>query len=202
MSACQSLPVPDAATRWYDDPSYFSERSKQVNKQASWRYSAKVGVTTPDIKEQANLIWEFRDQVNHVRLFGPLGVGAIKLEFDDYGVVLSESSGVQHRGKTAEALLTKFVGWPIPIDALSSWMFVLPAEGSAFRYTLDEVQQVKLLEQLGWRIEYSSYKQYGSRLMPRKIVATKSIAESSIRIGAENRSPNQVIVKLITKSWQ
>ena len=63
-----------------------------------WRYSAKVGISTPVAREQANLVWQFADQSNQVRLFGPLGVGAIKIEFDQYGVVLSDNRSVLHRG--------------------------------------------------------------------------------------------------------
>ena len=61
---------------------------QEAKQRSSWRYSAKVGLTTPEVKEQANLIWEFRDQANNIRLFGPLGYGADKLQFDEYGCVV------------------------------------------------------------------------------------------------------------------
>lgn len=200
VAACQTLPqVPVSAPEqvWLDSPAYFSSRSEQRQQQSVWRYAAKVGLSTPQAKEQANLVWEFRDQANNIRLFGPLGVGAIKLQFDQYGVVLSDNKGVTHRGESAEELLTRIVGWPIPIDALSSWMFVLPAKDAAFRYQLDENRQVKRLEQLGWLIEYSGYKDYDGRLMPRKVIATKRLAQE----GAGD-TDDSVIVKLITKSWK
>ena len=182
---------------WLNDVAYFSERAEFASRHAAWRYSAKVGVSTPQAKEQANLVWEFRDQANDIRLFGPLGVGAIKLQFDDYGVALSDNKGLLHRGDNAEELLTRIVGWPIPIDALGSWIFVMPANDSVFRYQLDENQQLKLLEQQGWAIEYSAYKDYNGRLMPRKIVATKLLANDS-----SDQIDNKIVVKLITKSWK
>ena len=198
ISACQSLPeTPASKAEWLDNPDYFSARFEQVQQQQTWRYSAKVGLTTPQAREQANLVWEFGDQANSVRLFGPLGVGAIKLEFDQYGVVLSDNKGVIHQGKSAEELLTRIVGWPIPIDALSSWIFVLPNKNAAFRYTLDENQNVKSLEQLGWLIEYSAYKEYEGRLMPRKVTATRQLPYSS---SADTK--DSVVVKLITKNWE
>lgn len=201
VSACQSVPKPpDVKSAWLDSPDYFSARSKQAIDQASWRYAAKVGIAAPQVKEQANLVWRFRDQANSVRLFGPLGVGAIKLEFDDYGVVLSDNKGLLHRGQSAEELLTSIVGWPIPIDALSSWIFVLPAKEAAFRYQLDENKQLKLLEQLGWLIEYSAYKDYNGRTMPRKIVATKKLPQS-LKLNSSD-AESEIVVKLITKSWK
>jgi len=173
LSACQSLPQPtetDSKVNWLNSADFFEQRSRQAQQQVAWRYSAKVGISAPELREQANLVWTYRDQANDVRLFGPLGIGAVKLQFDEFG---------------------------IPIEALRSWIFVLPDNGSAFRYQLDENQQVMVLEQLGWSIEYSSYREYGGRLMPRKIVARKILPR-------QNAAPNaeQIVVKLITKNWK
>jgi len=198
-TACQTLPEPrvvEPEIEWFDDEAYFVPRIDSTAQQTTWRYSAKVGISSPEVREQANLVWEYRDQANEVRLFGPLGVGAIKLQFDEYGVVLSDNKGLLHRGDSAEQLLTRIVGWPIPIDALSSWIFVMPATQSSFRYQLDDDQQIKRLEQLGWSIEYSAYKYYGDQLMPRKIVATKILPFDS-----DDQADKQIVVKLITKSW-
>lgn len=205
---CQSVPqTPVSGPAWLDKPGYFSERLQQAQQRTAWRYSAKVGLNTPQVKEQANLVWEFRDQANSIRLFGPLGMGAIKLQFDDHGVVLSDNKGLVHRGNSAEELLTRIVGWPIPVDALRSWMFVLPTKDAAYRYALDDDKHVQYLEQLGWVIEYSSYKDYGGEFMPRKIVATKILpnesanANNSTSKNLDSSDGKKVVVKLITKSW-
>jgi len=168
-----------------------------------WRYSAKVGISTPEAREQANLVWQFADQANQVRLFGPLGVGAIKIDFDQYGVVLSDSRRVLHRGDSAEALMKEIVGWPIPIDALSYWLFALPLPDKAFQYQDNESGALRKLRQLGWEIEYTAYKQYvlnesqspieerRQEYLPSKIIASK-----------EDENGGLVVVKLITKGWR
>jgi outer membrane lipoprotein LolB len=207
LTACQSLPdgsSTDAEVSWHSSAEFFAERRQYTQSLSSWRYSAKVGLSTPDLNEQANLIWEFADQANGVRMFGPLGMGAIKLQFDEYGVQLSDNNGLLHRGASAEQLLTRIVGWPIPIDSLSSWMFVLPAKESAYRYTLDQNQQIDTLEQLGWLIKYSDYRDYDGQSMPRKIVATKNLShiEKGSVLSKKSAPVNrQIVVKLITKGW-
>ncbi len=195
VSACKTLSdAPDTshqgAATWRADASVFTEREQQYLDTHQWRYSAKVGITAPQLRESANIIWEYADQANNVRLFGPLGVGAVRLQFDQYGVELSDNKGVLHQGHSADELLSDIIGWPIPINALSRWLFVLPTAGATYRYQLDENRNVALLEQLGWRIKYSNYKSYGEQFLPRKIVATKQL------------SPEQaVVVKLIAKTW-
>ena len=91
--------------------------------------------------------------------------------------------------------------YSIPICALSSWIFSVPKSGARFRYQLDANQRLKRLEQLGWLIEYSNYKQFDDGFKPRKIIATRVAsdrASSEIRAIANN----EVVVKLITKSWK
>lgn len=210
LTACQSVPqvvTPSDDAAWSRDVVGFMQAHKEAYKTrhslANWRYSAKVGITTPAAREQANLVWQFADQANQVRLFGPLGVGAIKIDFDDYGVVLRDNRGVSHRGDSAEALVTKIVGWPIPIDALGYWLFGLPLPDRAFEYQQSDDGSLLKLRQLEWQIEYTDYKEYfkddSTRrtdlpqpgLMPRKIVATK-----------QDDNGEQIVVKLITKGWR
>jgi outer membrane lipoprotein LolB len=208
LAACQTLPKApnaDAETAWRSGSDFFVERRQYIEGLNSWRYSAKVGLATPDLNEQANLIWQFEDQSNRIRMFGPLGVGALKLQFDQSGVVFSDNKGRLHRGNNAEQLLTRIVGWPIPIEALSDWMFVLPAIGSPYRYRLNQNQKVEQLEQLGWLIQYSDYRDYQGKLMPRKIVATKHLSATKKKLMADGASAvanRKIVVKLITKSWK
>jgi len=120
---------------------------------------------------------------------------------------LSDNKGVLHRGSNAEELLTRVVGWPIPVDALSHWLFALPYSDQPYRFQLDEEGHVAVLEQQGWSIEYSHYKDYGfsdtgseqlthsdsseKRKLPRKLIATKQLADQQ-----------QIVVRLNTKSWK
>ena len=198
LSACQTVPrsVPTEVSEWRRDAAYFDAATLELESFDSWRYTAKIGITTPTVREVANMVWEFSDQSNDIRLFGPLGIGAVNLQFDQFGVVLSDNSGVQHRGESAQGLLTQIVGWPIPIDALSSWLHALPDSEAIYRYKLNESgTEVVLLEQFGWQIKYSSYRLYGegemSALRPRKITATKTLPDKT-----------KLVVKLVSKSWE
>lgn len=205
LSACASIPqkpVSDAAggpgpdyagleQGWRNDRQPFSD--VDVSTDYDWRYAAKVGLTTDTLREQANLVWQYADQHNDIRLFGPLGVGAIKIQFDRAEVTLSDNKGVLHRGNSAQELLTDIVGWPLPIDALSHWLFVRPDPTLPYQYRLNDEGQIASIRQLGWQIDYSNYRDYDSQLLPRKLSAFKQFASSE---------QGAVTVKLVTKSWQ
>jgi outer membrane lipoprotein LolB len=178
---------------WHNADDYFTELDTARANLIRWRYSAKVGISSSKVSETANLVWQFNDQSHDVRLFGPLGIGAIKLEFDDYGVQLSDSNGVLYRGSSAEDLLTEVVGWPLPIDALSYWLFLVPSPHHPFQYQINDANQLASIRQLGWQIDFTSYQPYGANMLPRKISAFRRFEDTEL---------GDVRVKLISKSWQ
>lgn len=196
LSACETLRKTDTTRggeNWQTDSKQFHQAYQNERLLNQWRYSAKVGVVTAEVSEQANMVWSYdREGANVVRLFGPLGLGAIKIEFDHHGVQLSDKKGVLHRGDSAQDLLEDIVGWSIPVDALRYWLFSLPSPNKAYDYLLGEQGEVVALRQLGWRVDYLDYRSYfdDSHSLARKITASKQV------------SPNQrVKVTLITRRW-
>ncbi|MBX2847904.1 MAG: lipoprotein insertase outer membrane protein LolB [Acidiferrobacterales bacterium] len=195
LSACQTLEPQPPGGEWLSDETIFAQRQADFEAQTVWQYSAKVGVLAEQLQEQANIVWDYGDQTNNVRLFGPFGAGQIKLQFDQYGVQLSDSKGVLHQGFaadgiTAESLLTDITKLPIPVDALVYWLFVLPDPDYAFSYQLDPQGRVVALRQLGWQISFSDYREYVGNILPRRVTAIRDEQEQS------------VTVKLVTKAWQ
>lgn len=193
LTACTSLPsVPDQnGQSWSRDKQFFRAALKQHEQNVDWQYNAKVGVRTPKANESANLIWQRADEEHKVRLFGPLGAGTVIIEFDSHGVVISDSKGEVHRGRSAERLLNRIVGWPIPLEALTYWLFALPNPSAVYQYQLNDDGRVSALRQQGWEIHYSAYQQYeNGNWLPRKVVARKQVREGD------------VVVRLVSKSWQ
>jgi len=194
LGACVTPPKPgeSSSENWLTDPQFFSQQASSLSEH-KWRYTAKVGVTTAERRDQASLDWRYADQANSIRLFGPLGFGAVRIQYDQYGVVLSDNKGVRHQGQSVEALISRIVGWPIPVNALSEWLFLKPSKHGAYRYQLNRSGQLVALQQLGWQINYADYREYNGQMMPRKIIARRLVDEGD---------PQAVGVKLITKNWQ
>lgn len=200
LAGCQTVPLSsdgaasgDINDDWLSDPAPFSAQDLRGEGMHKWAYNAKVGLLINGESDQANLAWEYSDQSNQIRLFGPLGAGAVKLEFDDYGAVLTDSKGRQYRGASAAQLLTELVGWPLPVNAMQYWLFAHPAQGSAFRYQLDDNEDLAALQQLGWKIEFKDWRDYDGRRLPRRLTATKTFADPEL---------GDVRVKVVTKDWQ
>jgi len=195
LGACKTIPIEDVSNgdAWMADAAIFTSAYNDRLQLQQWRYSAKVGVVTSASSEQANMIWEFNENaLNTVRLYGPLGFGAVKIEFDDKRVVLSDRKGILHQGDNAQELLADVIGLSIPIDALHYWLFSLPLPSKAYDYKLDENKQLAVLRQLGWEIRYTHYRDYyqGKWSLARKVVATRRL-----------RDGQEVVVTLVAKRW-
>ena len=195
VSACQTVPKRSQPSEpgsiaWLTAESFAEKPIREIPD--DWRYSGKMGIKTSDVKESANIIWNYSDQNNQVRLFGPLGAGALRLDFDAYGVVLTDNKGIKHFGDNAQVLLEKLTGWPLPVSSLSSWLFAKPDQNSAFEFHLDADGNLLGLRQNGWEIAYSGYRLFDDVWMPRKILAKKSSSTGNHR---------SIKVTLVTKSW-
>ena len=197
LSACQPKKIiieDDSEIRpWRSDKQIFSLNQSLNELNHAWEYHAKIGLKTNSGNEQAKLIWKYAKQNNKLRLFGPLGMGTIKLNFDQFGAQLVDNKGNIHKGWNAEVLLNDIVGWPLPIDALAQWLFMLPDHEFAYQYRLNADGQLESIRQLGWQIDYKDYRFYAGQLLPRKITAFMQ---------SDNTDLGKVTVKLITKSWQ
>lgn len=201
LGACQTAPIkaPDtSAKEWRRDAAAFPRHNEAQQWSAQWQLDAKVGISIKQESEQANLIWEFHDQSHQVRLFGPLGSGTVKLEFDEFGAQLTDNKGRIYIGNAAEGrdaqqLLLEITGWPIPLNALAYWLFVLPDPAADFEYQVSDDGRVSAIKQLGWSIAFADYRDFSGVLMPRKITASKTFANP--RLG-------KVRVRFIAKEWQ
>lgn len=197
LSACQpkKIVIEDDVEiqHWRSDKQIFSLNQSLNESKHIWEYQAKIGLKTNNGNEQANLIWKYAKQNNKLRLFGPLGMGTVKLNFDKYGAQLVDNKGNSHQGASASELLNDIVGWPLPVEALTQWLFLLPDSTHVYQYRLNVDGQLTSIRQLGWQIDYQDYRAYGSIQMPRKITAQREFFENGL---------GKVTVKLIAKSWQ
>lgn len=195
LSACHSVKHKEVIRDgWKNDTEVFSDRQAWHNELYAWKLTAKIAISTPQIKESANLVWQVNGDSNVMRLFGPLGVGSIRIEFDSNGVTLTDTRGRTHQGRSAEALLSRITGWPIPISALKYWLFVVPEPKSVTQYLMNE-DAVVAIGQRGWQIDYSKFQEPNGLTpsLPKKIVATKTAFYGGVEETAK--------VRLVVKSW-
>lgn len=136
----------------------WSERQAQLDKLTHWQVTGKLGVRIPGDNGSANLRWSQEDKHYNIDLSGPLGSGRVAIRGQPGQVHMQQAGEQPLSATTAEELIFYSTGWTIPVAQLVYWVRALPApQETVTHWEKNELNQVTLLEQAGWRVQYSQY---------------------------------------------
>jgi outer membrane lipoprotein LolB len=135
----------------------------------SWTLQGKIGVRSPQESGSGTLMWVQQQDKYDIRISGPLGRGATRLQGSQQGVVLDMAGQPTMQALSAEALLEQQTGWRLPVEHLLWWVRGLPAPDSASRLQLDSQSRLARLAQAGWTLEYSRYQEVNGLQLPQRL---------------------------------
>jgi len=158
IAGCVTHSVQPVSTE-YTDPSQLHH----------WSAQGRMGITGVPQGGSGNFSWQQRDAVSDVSLRGPLGMGAISITLDDT-LHITTANGARYDADAAPNELEARLGTSVPVKQLSFWLRGIPASG---KYQWFNDDDKKVLQQDGWRIEYTDSIPMGALQLPKKITATK-----------------------------
>jgi len=151
-------------------PALWQQQNQQRYQLTQWLLRGRVAFQTADDGGVADLIWHQSKQAYTIQLNAPLGVGALELSSMAGGVMLSSSDGEQRFAADAESLLQDLQGWQLPVSGLRYWLLGVAVPGKKVELiSWLENNQLHVMQQDGWHIEYRQYQQVGDLWLPRKI---------------------------------
>jgi outer membrane lipoprotein LolB len=164
----------------------------------------KLAVRLPDDGFTSSFLWQHAPGHDEIELWGPLGQGRSRMVDDAHGVTVYTAKGEVYRARSAEAGMQRWLGFSLPLSALTHWVRGEPApEYPTTSQTISAGGELLVLEQLSWRLEYSSYETTFGRLLPGKIVATRDDvrvtllpAEWSFAAQAADLTPSGPILRI------
>jgi outer membrane lipoprotein LolB len=99
-------------------------------------------------------------------------MGTVLIEGDGNVISLTDKDGVETVLQDPELELRRRYGWTIPIASLRYWALGIPDPGEPASTEFDEDGLLSRLEQRGWVVEISRYREGGGQQMPRILSAT------------------------------
>jgi outer membrane lipoprotein LolB len=142
---------------------------------AGFSFTGRVAIAGQD--STPSMEWRQQRDVAKVRLFGPMGVGGIQVEYSPERLRLETGGGGKLRDGEAEQLLIRELGFVPPFDSLRYWVLGVPAPGSPAGQSFDAEGRVQQMEQQDWLIRYDRHVQVistaGAVQLPAKLVATR-----------------------------
>jgi len=169
-----------------------------------WRARGKFSYQSSDASESGNFDWRQDNDAYEVRLFGPLGLGTVKLSGHPHFVQLSRGKDTIESSYPRQ-LLFDTTGMDIPIEYLAKWMTGQTAtNGKATHLVYDPQQvqgprnqsQLKQFSESGWLIHYSEYQSIP--IANPSVLADHSSFYLPSKITLEK---GDIKIQLVTRSW-
>jgi outer membrane lipoprotein LolB len=161
LAACHTL-APLPATAW-------GERRAALQSVEKFEVNGQLAVATPSEGFSANLRWQQQGTASDLLLRAPLGMGGAHLNFDGATLRVTNSQGTQLEGATAEAEVSRVLGFAPPLGSLRYWLLGTPDPASAATETLDGEQRLAQLQQGEWQVDYVEYQQAAGLWLPRRV---------------------------------
>tara|TARA_R110000823_G_scaffold91174_2_gene201066 strand:- start:4453 stop:5052 length:600 start_codon:yes stop_codon:yes gene_type:complete len=162
----------------------WAEHAAALAAVSDWTASGKLALRSNEAQESASMEWRQRGAQTHVRLSGPMGMGATEIYSD--GTELDIRQGGERRildisSPRASILNT---GWDLPLEALPYWIRGLPAPDSAIqaRSIEPETGLLRTLRQRDWQIRYLSYDLFDTLMLPTRLTVENRDTRATLLI--------------------
>ena len=159
LSACTSLPdIPVTE----ESHQIWAKRQQQLEKIDAWEIQARTAIFEKKEVHQVGFSWERELDQFILMIQAPFGQGVFRVESNttngETGTVkLTMPDEKVYYNHSAEAMLTQFFGWSIPVTGLKSWIKGMPLTTDTYSFELYGDGRLKSLQQQGWVINYLDY---------------------------------------------
>ena len=147
-------------------------RQEVLASASNWEFRGRIAVKAGDEGFNGKFNWAQSGDDFSATVSGPLGVGTVRIEGDDSKVTLTDKDGVPTRLVNPEAELYYRYGWTIPIASLRYWALGIPDPSRQATTVVDDLGHLTSLEQSGWAVSISRYRESAGQQMPRILTAT------------------------------
>lgn len=173
LNGCASLTKPVIeATDTAAINAAWAARQQQLSALSGFEAIGRVAVKGGGLS--GALRWQQEGEVFHVRIAGPFGAGALSMEGTPAQVAI-KGKDIDLVTDQPEQVLAARTGWRLPLGSLRWWVLGLPAPDVALpaSVTLDDQGRALALQQNGWMLRYSNYREDLSPAMPGRIEASQ-----------------------------
>ena len=164
----------------------YEARADELSSRTDWSLKGRLAVSNAEDGGSGNLHWQEDSRRTRMSFHGALGRGAWRLEVNDQGAELELADGTRYRADEVQSLVREQIGWEVPIAALAWWVRGLEAPADVESRRLGDDGTLEYLDQLGWQIEFSHYRNVGSTSLPLRLTARQ--ADRTVKLVVRNWS--------------
>lgn len=152
-----------------------------------WSIQGKIAFNDGNSAINASITWDNNNDKYKIRIYGPFGSNSVIINKESSNLyTLKSSDGEVLRAHSAESLMNEKLGWYVPVHGLTRWIKGIPGNYSQYKFELNDRNQIVLLHQDQWKIDYDNYKEVEHLFLP-------------TRLKFENKN---VKIKFVIKKWK
>lgn len=159
----------------------------KINSIDKFTASGVIGIRFGEKAESANYIYTQDGDKFSIKLYGPLGIGGVRIYGDNNQVSIQDADGNIKSASNIKTLMLEQLGWYVPISGLKYWIKGIRAPLAPSNHTLSANNLTQSILQNGWYINYKNY----------VLLANKYPLPTKVFMNLNNLS-----LKVIIKSWQ
>ena len=147
----------------------WQHRLAQLETIQAWSFQGRVAVRRG--KEAWNVKLDWSQSFDHYDLLltAPWGQGAVRLHGENGRAVLEAPDRAPLVAENPQALLSRQVGWRVPVTQLRYWLLGRPEPNQNAAISWDAQGRVSHMDQAGWSIAYRRYGDIEGLSLPTKI---------------------------------
>lgn len=137
--------------------------------------TGRLAVRQADDGFSSSFLWQHATNLDEIELWGPLGQGRSRLVGERGMVTVYTAKGEIFKEASAEAGMQRWLGFTLPLGALTYWIRGQAAPGYPTELLMkDDRGELAMLDQLGWNLRFSGYQSAdGVRRVPGRIIAVR-----------------------------
>ena len=151
-----------------------------------WVLQGRLGVSNGSDGGSGSFSWSQDGDHYEFVLRAPVTGKSFRLSGDNHGALMEGLDGGPIRGRDAESLMHRALGWDVPLRDLRAWVLGLRADSGPAELTFGEDRLPATLLQDGWSVDYREWDTSRQPPLPKKLYAAKPPYK----------------VKLVIESWQ
>ena len=151
-----------------------------------WVLQGRLGVSNGKDGGSGSFSWSQDGEHYEFVLRAPVTGKSFRLSGDNHGALMEGLDGGPIRGRDAESLMHRALGWDVPLSDLRAWVLGLRADSGPAELTFGEDRLPATLLQDGWSVDYREWDTSRQPPLPKKLYAAKPPYK----------------VKLVIESWQ
>jgi outer membrane lipoprotein LolB len=151
-----------------------------------WVLQGRLGVSNGSDGGSGSFSWSQDGEHYEFVLRAPVTGKSFRLSGDGHGALMEGLDGGPIRGRDAESLMHRALGWDVPLRDLRAWVLGLRADSGPAELTFGEDRLPATLLQDGWSVDYREWDTSRQPPLPKKLYAAKPPYK----------------VKLVIESWQ